>query len=392
MQLDCVFTHSDGDASIIKLPEPTGDFLIGTQTFHLVDDDREERFSETPGGKRELMVQIWYPAQHTSGKPYPFMPNADQLLKVEPLSSMLGLPKMFLSYMKQIPTHAYENAEAAISNETYPLILLNHGFGTSKMYQTSQAENLASHGYIVASIDHTYSTFGTVFPDGTLTTLRTYEERFIDKDYREMVGQAWTDDIFFMIDQLERMNAGQVPSKLQGKMDLEHIGVFGHSFGGAAAYDATYDPRIKAGINLDGSLYRYDQAGSSKPFIIMMIERSFNTYDKARRDYVYTDEELKKMGGNGRDEFENAFKEVKTEVQHFVNTARLGGQIVYVQNSEHYNFADLQLFTPLFRFIGLTGHISTARSSSIVKAYTGPSSDYPEAKFGTLLFDDAHLN
>jgi predicted dienelactone hydrolase len=393
---------------VIKLPEPTGDLLIGTQTFHLVDEDREERFAETPGGKRELMVQIWYPAQHTSGKPYPFMPDADQLLKAEPLSSMLGLPKMFMSYMKQIPTHAYENAEAAISNETYPLILLNHGFGTSKMYQTSQAENLASHGYIVASIDHTYSTFGTVFPYGTLTTLRTYEEQFIDKDYREMVGQAWTDDILFTLDQLERMNAGEVPSKLQGRIDLEQIGVFGHSFGGAAAYDATYDPRIKAGINLDGSLYRYDQAASSKPFMFMMTERSFNTYDKARRDYVYSDKELKKMGDIGRDELENAFKEVKAEVQHFVNTARLGGQIVYVENTEHYNFADLQLITPLFRFIGLTGQISPARATSIINAYTldffnkhlknkggrlidGPSSDYPEVKFGTPLFADAHL-
>ncbi len=394
---------------VFKLPEPTGNFKIGTQTLHFIDDKREERFAETPGGKRELMVQIWYPAQHTSGQPYPFMPGADQLLKVEPLASMIGLPKIFMSYLEQISTHSYENAEPADLSETYPLVLLNHGFGTSKIYQTSQAENLASHGYIVASIDHTYSTFGTVFPDETLTTKRTYEEKLVDKEYRDMVGKAWTDDVLFTIDQLERMHAGEIPSKLQGKMDLDHIGVFGHSFGGAASYDATHDPRIKAGINLDGSLYRHDQTGSSKPFMFMMTKRSFDMYDNARRDYVYSDEELKEMGNIHREEFEEALMEVKSEVQHFANTANLGGQIIYVENTEHYNFADLQLLTPLFRFMGLTGSISSARSTSIVNAYTldffnkylknkggrlmeGPTSDYPEVKFGTSLFADGNLN
>lgn len=393
---------------LFKLPEPTGNHKIGTQTFHFIDDKREELFAEAPGGKRELMVQIWYPAQNTSGKPYPFMPNASQLLKVELLSSAIGLPEMFMGYLKHIPTHSYANAEVARSSEAYPLVVLNHGFGMSKMYQTSQAENLASHGYIVASIDHTYSTFGTVFPDGTLTTLRTYEEQFVDKAYRDRVGKAWTDDVLFTLDQLERMNAGEIPSKLAGKMDLDHVGVFGHSFGGAASYDATYDSRITAGINLDGSLYRTDQAGSSKPFMYMLAERTFDLYNKARQNYAYSDEELEEMGANGREAFEEALQEVKVEAQHFANTAKLGGQVVYIENTEHYNFTDLQLLSPLFRFLNLTGSISPARATSIVNAYTldffnkhlkneggrlieGPATDYPEVKFGTALFAEDKL-
>ncbi|WP_141504542.1 alpha/beta hydrolase family protein [Paenibacillus luteus] len=394
---------------LFKLPEPTGNLKIGTQTFHFIDEKREELFAEAPGGKREIMVQIWYPAHNTSGKPYPFLPNADQLLKVEPLSSAIGLPVMFMSYLKQIPTHSYANAEAANSSEAYPLVLLNHGFGMSKIYQTSQAENLASHGYIVASIDHTYSTFGTVFPDGTLTLLRTYEEQFIDKEYRDLVGKTWTDDVLFTLDQLERMNAGEIPSKVEGKMDLDHIGVFGHSFGGAASYDATYDPRIKAGINLDGSLYRTDRAGSSKPFMYMLAERTFDLYYKARQDYVYSDEELEEMGANDREVFEEQLQEVKVEGQHFANTAKNGGQVVYIENSEHYNFTDMQLLSPLFRFINLAGSISPARATSIVNAYTldffnkylknqggrlveGPTGDYPEVKFGTTLFAEGNLH
>jgi len=388
---------------LFKLPEPTGAFALGTQTFHLIDDSREERFAETPGGKRQLMIQLWYPAQQTSGRPYPFMPDADRLLAVEPISSKLGLSKIFMSYLKRVPTHAYENAEAARASETYPVVLLNHGFGMSRLHHTSQAEHLASHGYIVAAIDHPYSTFGTVFPDGTMTTLRTYQEQFSDTAYRDSVGKVWTDDIVFTLDQLERIHSGDIPSRLRGKLDLSRIGIFGHSFGGAASYDATYDPRIIAGMNLDGSLYRYDQPGSSKPFMFMMTEQSFDLYSRARQGAVYSDRELEEMGIVDRESFEEAFREVQAEVRHLVHTARQGGQIVYIDHTGHYNFTDLQLLTPLFRYIGLTGEIDPSRAVSIINAYTldffdkylkheggrlveGAVSDYPEVKFVTGQF------
>ncbi|MDR0268000.1 dienelactone hydrolase [Paenibacillus sp.] len=390
---------------VFQLPKPTGTLKVGTQTFHFVDTDRKELFGEAPGGKRELMVQVWYPAQNTIGKPMPFIPGGDKVLKEEPMSGTFGIPRKLTDYLKSISSHSYENAEVSGSNATYPLIILNHGYGSSKIFQTSQAENLASHGYIVASIDHTYSTFATVFPDGRTTTMKTDEELIGEKKYRNKVGKMWTDDVSFTLDQLERINSGGIQSKLYGKIDFGRVGAFGHSFGGAASYDSAYDPRIKAGIDLDGSLYRYDKEPLSKPFMFIFSEMGFDLYNKVREHYVYTDEELKAYGVT-REQIEKDTREVETQVGHLEHVAKHGGQILYIENMEHYNFADLQFLTPLFRQLKLTGKINPARSAFIVNAYTldffdkylkdkggslidGPSSKYPEVKFVTSLFAGA---
>lgn len=387
---------------VFPLPEPTGNFKVGTQTFHFIDYGRKEQFGEQPGAQRELMVQVWYPAQNTTGRPLPFIPESTRVLKEEPMSQTMGIPGIFMNYLKYIKTHSYEGAEVASSSSSYPLVILNHGFGSSKIYQTSQAENMASHGYIVASIDHTYSTFATAFPDGRTTTMRTDDEQVGDKTYRDTVGKMWTDDVTFTLDQLEQMNAGLIPSGLQGRMDLDHVGVFGHSFGGAASYDAANDPRITAGIDLDGALYRYDQAPLTKPFMFMFSERTFDLYNKVREHYIYTDEELAEMGAT-REGFEEALTEVETQVDHLVYVAQHGGQVLYVENTEHYNFADLQFITPFLHQFQLIGTIKPARSAALVNAYTldffnkylkgeggtlleGPSSEYSEVKFATSLF------
>lgn len=61
---------------VFNLPEPTGELKVGTQTFHFVDTNREEIFDEARDGKRELMVQVWYPAQAGTGKYAPFVPDS----------------------------------------------------------------------------------------------------------------------------------------------------------------------------------------------------------------------------------------------------------------------------------------------------------------------------
>lgn len=79
---------------------------------------------------------------------------------------------------------------------------------------------------------------------------------------------------------------------------------------------------------------------------------------------------------------------------------------MYVENTEHYNFTDLQFLTPLFRPLKLTGAIRPARAAALVNAYTldffdkylknqggglldGPSREYPEVKFATSCFAGA---
>lgn len=285
---------------VFNFPKPTGELKVSTHVFHFIDSSREETFGTTATGKRELMVQVWYPAQSGSGKYAPFIPDT-RILRY--MAENYGLPGFTFQHLKYVSSHTYSETEVSSAQTSYPLILANPGFGSSRFLHTSQAENLASHGYIVAVIDHTFNTFATEFPDGRITTSTTNDLFSPDHDYRtergnrDKLGDVLTDDVTFVLDQFELIQSGQIPSRLKGKIDLKHVGVFGHSIGGATAYDASFDPRITAGIDLDGGLYRlHDREELQKPFLFIYSESEFEQLKMVRDNRVYTDAELDRMG------------------------------------------------------------------------------------------------
>ncbi|NOU63986.1 dienelactone hydrolase [Paenibacillus sp. LMG 31461] len=384
-----------------KLPEPTGEFKVGTQSFHFVDTNREEIFDEARGGKRELMVQVWYPAQAGTGKYAPFIPDT-RILRY--MAANYGLPGFTLQHLKYVSSHAYSVAEVSSAQTSYPLILANPGFGSSRFLHTSQAENLASHGYIVAVIDHTYNTFATEFPDGRITTSSTNDLFSPDHDYqtesgnRDKLGEILTDDVAFALDQFELIQSGQIPSHLKGRIDLGHVGVFGHSIGGATAYDASYDPRIAVGVDLDGALYRLrDRESMRKPFLFMNSESEFERLKMVMDNHAYSEAELKRMG-NTRAWMDQVTEDKKLELERMRETVAAGGQFLYIDNTEHLNFTDIQFISPIFKILGITGKIPPDRANSVINAYMldffdmylknqggtlmkGPDSRFPEVKF-----------
>ncbi|MBB6635055.1 alpha/beta hydrolase family protein [Cohnella thailandensis] len=390
---------------VFKLPEPTGEFKVGTQTFHLVDTNREEIFDEAIDSKRELMVQVWYPAQAGTGKYAPFVPDT-RILRY--MAADYGLPGFTLQHLKYVSSHAYSGAEVSSAKTSYPLILANPGNGSSRFLHTSQAENLASHGYIVAVIDHTYNTFATEFPDGRIATGTTNDLFSPDDDYRtsresrDKLGKVLTDDVTFTLDQFELIQSGRIPSPLKGRMDLGHIGVFGHSIGGATAYDAAYDPRIAVGIDLDGGLYRMrDREGLRKPVLFINSESYFEKLKRVMDNRVYTDAELNRMGST-REWEDQVTEDKKLELERMRESVAAGGQVLYIDNTEHLNFADVQFVSPIFNMLGITGTIAPERANSVINAYMldffdrhlknqggslleGPDTRFPEVKFVTSL-------
>ncbi|WP_433921140.1 alpha/beta hydrolase family protein [Paenibacillus taichungensis] len=390
---------------VFNLPEPTGEFKVGTQTFHLVDTNREEIFDKAREGKRELMVQVWYPVKVGTGKYAPFIPDTPILRY---MAANYGLPEFTLQHLKYVSSHAYSGAEVSSAQTSYPLILANPGFGSSRFLHTTQAENLASHGYIVAVIDHTYNTFATEFPDGRITTSRTNDLFSPDDDYRtgrenrDKLGKVLTSDVAFTLDQFELIQSGQISSPLKGRIDLGHVGVFGHSIGGATAYDASYDPRITVGIDLDGGLYRLRESEDlRKPFLFINSESYFEELNRVINNRVYTDAELDRMGST-REWMDQVTEDKKLELERMRETADAGGQILYIENTEHLNFTDVQFISPFFNMLGITGKIAPERANSVINAYMldffdmylknqggdlikGPDSRFPEVKFATSL-------
>lgn len=353
---------------VFKMLEPIGTFEVGTKTFYYVDENRDETFTEDENDKRELMIQVWYPAQNIKDKKLSYLiPDGRELLKE--IAKEANIPELLIDYLKYIKSNSYVDAEISSSSNSYPLIMLNHGLGSSRFLHISQAENLASHGYIVVAIDHTYSAMTTLFPDGKSAGFMTME----DKLDNITIGKIWVQDVKFTVDQFIKANS-DTQSIFNGKIDLNNIGVFGHSFGGATAYDLCYnDNRIKAGIDLDGSLfsgslYKSDNESMKKPFMFIFSEQPFQLYNKIIQQYIYTNEELKDMGYT-REQYEKAKDDMLLQFEQFKATAKNGGNLLYIEDTSHYNYTDLQLMSPLTGFIGMTGNIDGERSAYIVNQY-----------------------
>lgn len=133
---------------------------------------------------------------------------------------------------------------------------------------TGLAEDLASRGYVVALVDHTYENTGTTFPDGT--TLPCVICDHFPEGGAATVSASRAKDISFVVD---RLTARTHPDWRYARMiDDDRIGTAGHSLGGAAAVPALLtDDRILAGVNLDGTMdYEVPADGlHGKPFMLL---------------------------------------------------------------------------------------------------------------------------
>jgi dienelactone hydrolase len=155
---------------------------------------------------------------------------------------------------------------------------------------TTLAEDLASHGYVVVGFDAPYRTGLVVFPDGRVIA-RTPEnnpELCWGRDQTRCLNRllaAWTADIAFVLDRLERLNASDAPGKLTGRLDMTRVGVFGHSFGGAQAAQFCHeDSRCKAGIDVDGAPHgSVVQTGLHQPFMFLLSDHGDSSSDPESR-------------------------------------------------------------------------------------------------------------
>ena len=139
-------------------PEPTGKYAVGTTLMEFTDPSRKEIYSEDPEDKRTLVVRFFYPADITQNlEKYPYlgekMPYYQKFV-----ASYYHVPKFIAKlFLRGISTHSYINPPLAHEQNLYPVILFSHGLlGLPSDTSLVILENLASHGYIAVTIDHSY--------------------------------------------------------------------------------------------------------------------------------------------------------------------------------------------------------------------------------------------
>ncbi|MCX5380413.1 dienelactone hydrolase family protein [Streptomyces sp. NBC_00091] len=152
-------------------------------------------------------------------------------------------------------SRAVVDAPVAGGGERFPVVLFSPESGGVRSQNTAWAEELASHGYLVAALDHLYDSTVVVLADGR--TIRATTASSGDRDRDEELAAGWTAvravDLGFVLTQLERLDRGETADPLTGRLDTGRAAVAGHSLGGAAALQAArQDRRFDAVVDLDG--------------------------------------------------------------------------------------------------------------------------------------------
>ncbi|MER5258823.1 alpha/beta hydrolase [Streptomyces sp. NPDC002855] len=268
----------------LSLPRPTGSYGVGRNTLHLVDDTRRDPWVPS-AGSRELMVSVFHPTRHGGSDggrdgdraPYLAAEEAELLLKGLKLDELYEAGQL-----TSVRTNARTGARPA--GGRHPLVVLSPGFSLHRATLSNLAENLASHGYVVALVDHAYESFGTRFPGkGDSSRVRTCvacekveQAPGGDAGGKKVLTEAARNraaDISFVVDELtepSRTADGRRPD-YAALIDTRRIGAAGHSLGGnAAAVAAGTDRRIRAAANLDGSFFApVPAAGTGRPVLML---------------------------------------------------------------------------------------------------------------------------
>lgn len=331
------------------IPIPSGPYPVGTRVYELTDEARRELYSGVEEARR-FMIQVWYPSEATSSTGRaPWMENAG--IVAPAIATYIDMPAYFLDHLALVKIPAYIESEVAPGDAGHPVILFSHGWNGFNAQNTGQALQLASHGFVVVGVQHTYGAVITVFPDGTvvnnnptaLASDETPTEEY-ERIAHKLVGQ-WSEDLGFTLEYLTELNDDPASAFFQ-KLDLDRVGVYGHSTGGGAAIQfCGTDTRCDALLGLDPFMrpvsYEVIAAGVTQPSFFMFSQRWADDVDSRNNEL-----------------FAQFFPQVQDS---------LG--VVSIAGTAHYDFSDIPLLSPLAPQLGLKGPINGKRVTAILNEY-----------------------
>lgn len=281
----------------------TGKFGVATATYTYIDKNRIEEFTDTREN-RFVNVEFWYPKK-ADGK--------------------------------------------------YPLLVFSHGAYGIKASNTSTYNELASHGYVVVSIDHPYHSFYTASKDGKTATINAeYNKEVSDmnkegiytKEELNAAIQKWmklrTDDMNFVIDTiLQKAENGK--GSMYQHIDTGKIGVFGHSMGGAASVWLGRERNdISAIVNIDAPF-----------FSELVYKKELN--DFTAKDEAFTTPLLNIYSDDVWDQLDSNSTYVANKPG---NKNFKDAYTVHFKGAKHLSLTDLPLFSPILANILQGGRAS----------------------------------
>lgn len=253
--IGCKPNNRDASQPITQFPPPTGSHQVGRIQLDMIDPSREEVYTTNNNDVRTFTATIFYPTSSTeNAKRAPYV----EASLIEYIAEDTEVPAPI---WQSFQPNAYLNTPVA--DGEFPIILFSPGLGIPIAAYTGHMEELASHGYVVVGISHTYAVPAIALSDGRVLAatdsifpameeaLDTPEEANV---FINDVLAVWVADMLFTLDELEDLN--DTHPLLASHLDLSRVGAMGHSLGGATAFSAAYEnEQILAAIDMDGSLY-----------------------------------------------------------------------------------------------------------------------------------------
>jgi|AntAceMinimDraft_17_1070374.scaffolds.fasta_scaffold07140_5 acetyl esterase/lipase len=308
------------------LPDIDGEYNVGTMSYDLIDVNRNEIYNNTENESRKIRIQIFFPVDDIRDGQI-IMWHEDKAIPRAMIKFWTGLSAPLLDYSTQIETNSYENVMISEAEEKYPVVIISHGWMGIKSLHTHHAEMLASNGYIVINIDHTYGSMATIFEDDTIAYL---DENALppnaEQSYSINLVDTYSKDTGLVLNHIIDLNSGNLANEdiiihskdddlemFYNRLDGENIGIAGHSTGGGGAVKlAVNDSRVKAvfgldpwveavgvdtlekGIDVEFLFLRSNewQVGDNNDYLKILIDESdtitgYQTYNTTHQDFIY---------------------------------------------------------------------------------------------------------
>ncbi|MEQ1779897.1 MAG: hypothetical protein ABMA14_00955 [Hyphomonadaceae bacterium] len=304
---------------INPLPKPTGQYAVGMRAFEIDDASRLGVFAAKPNEPRRLLVRVWYPAGDVAGRqPAPYFTDAETKSTARSLGALVGFPPFF-TYIRHVQTNAYTDAPLLPGAANLPVVIYSHGYTSYLNQNTVLMEELASHGYIAYSIQHTYDSADTAFPNGDvapsdpalqevvpdeagrpsqadafggdtldkrINALLAFQEFSLKSGSRIAIKstKVWMADRIFLHDTLQKAPPESI-AEIARAGNLAKVGELGMSFGGAIAGElCMYDTRCAVGVNMDGGNFPFSSTNADEPVPFLMFHSDpANLYKEMER-------------------------------------------------------------------------------------------------------------
>lgn len=320
----------------VTLPAPTGDLSIGRMTVRWVDESRPEPMTPDEGDVREVSASLWYPAAAPAdGGTAPY---------VEALSALSGvLDSRSAQALSLVEIHAA--SAPPVARGRFPLVLFSHGNDMLGAHYSAFVEELVSHGFVVAALEHPHDARAALLSSGVAVPYggeqwpslpppaangRPDPDTDYARYYRERV-KVRARDAMFVLGRLSAPDLAGPEGQVARAIDFSRVGFAGHSVGGVAAGELCQsDARVRACMNIDGDSgngpFYLDASGAafSQPFL--MLTKAFDATDAQLAAWGLTREQW--------------LANLAAERNRFFGAIAGGSHRVVIEQATHQSFSD----------------------------------------------------